>query len=181
MRLYEGDPGRIATILPGREYSPDRPLLHFARRILTDRGWTVRTHEWSADAAQDPAIAAREAARALDQVDRSALHLVVGKSLGTLALPAAVDRALPGVWFSPLLREERVRLAAAAVLEPTLLVGGPHDPQWEGELARAGRSQVHEVKDADADLEIPGDVRQSLRALDRVMRRVEDFVEGMTR
>ena len=40
----------------------------------------------------------------LDQAPDDQPVLVVAKSLGTLALPWAVERGLPGVWLTPLLR-----------------------------------------------------------------------------
>lgn len=179
MRVYEGDPQRVATILPGRGYTPDRPLLHFTRRILTDRGWTVREHWWERGDATTTQEAAAEATRVVKEVHGADLHLVIGKSLGTYAAPVAVDHALPAVWFTPLLRDDLVRAAIAATLEPSLLLGGTGDASWDGEAARASRAQVHEVRDADHSLEVAGSVRDSVKTLEKVMRRVEDFIAGL--
>lgn len=179
MRLYEGDPHRVATLLPGRDYTPNYPLLHFTRRVLTDRGWTVREHWWSRGMATTVSEAFDEASAAVREVDTPGLHLVVGKSLGSLGAPAAVDHSLPAVWLTPLLREDLVRAAIDRTLEPTLLVGGSADSAWSKEIASATRCQVHEVRGGDHSLEIPGSVRESLKALESVMRRVEDFIVGL--
>ena len=179
MKLYEGDPHRVASLLPGRGYTPNYPLLHFTRRILTDRGWTVRELWWSRGMAMTVPEALVEANAFVREVDTPGLHLVVGKSLGALAAPTAVDLALPAVWLAPLLREDHVRAAVDRTLEPTLLVGGSADPTWSKEIASATRCQVHEVRGGDHALEIPGSVRDSLKALESVMRRVEDFIAGL--
>ena len=179
MRLSEGDRQRVATVLPGRGYSPDRPLLHYTCRILADRGWTVREHWWSRGDATSDKEAAAEAVAAVKGAGHPRLHLVVGKSLGSLAAPATVDHALPAIWFTPLLRDDLVRAAVSATLEPALALGGTADAHWDGELLRQTRCQVHEVRGADHSLEIPGSVRETLKVLERVMRRVEDFVDGL--
>ncbi|MFE1328968.1 hypothetical protein [Streptomyces microflavus] len=35
---FDGDPGRVALVVPGVGYSPARPLLHFAREVLRQHG-----------------------------------------------------------------------------------------------------------------------------------------------
>lgn len=179
MKLYEGDSHRVASLLPGRGYTPNGPLLHFTRRVLTDRGWTVRELWWSRGQAMTIPEAFAEASDFVGEVDTPGLHLVVGKSLGTLAAAAAVDLGLPSVWFTPLLREDLVRAALDRSLEPTLLVGGSADPSWDKEIASAIRCEVHEVRGGDHSLEIAGSLRESLKALESVMWRVEDFIVGL--
>ncbi len=179
MKVYDGDPQRVASLLPGRGYTPNYPLLHYTRRFLTDRGWTVREHWWSRGEAMTVADAFAEATDFVNAAEAPGLHLVVGKSLGTLAATAAVDLALPAVWLTPLLHEDLVRAPLDRTLEPTLLVGGSADESWDKALATATHCQVHEVRGADHSLEIPGSVRDSLKALEAVMRRVGDFIVGL--
>lgn len=179
MLLYEGDPRRVASLLPGRGYTPNAPLLHYTRRCLRDQGWTVREHWWSRGQAMETGPAGREAIDVVEGAGEPLIHLVVGKSLGTLAAPVAVERGLPAIWFTPLLQEPIVRAAIDNTLEPTLLVGGSADETWDRAVAVASRCQVHEVGGGDHSLEIPGSVHQSLRALDAVIRRVDDFIRGL--
>lgn len=107
-------------------------------------------------------------------------HVVVGKSLGTLLLPVAVDLGLPGVWLTPLLQDDAVRAAVLATRAPSLLVGGTADRgAWDtgvAERARAGGLDVLEVEGADHSLELAGDTRGSLRVLGHVVDEVEAFV-----
>lgn len=46
VRVFEGDPAQVATLLPGRGYTPQGPLLHHATVLLLNRGWTVRQVWW---------------------------------------------------------------------------------------------------------------------------------------
>ncbi|WP_141397265.1 hypothetical protein [Mobilicoccus massiliensis] len=178
MLLFEGDPERVATVLPDAVMSPERPILHFTIGLLIEAGWTVRLVEWQSGEETNLDVAERQAARDLDGVS-APLHLVVGFSTGTAAAPAAVDRRLPAVWLRPMLRDERVRAALEASLEPGLLVGGTGDPQWDGEFATSTGLQVWSVDDADRSLEIPGSVKDTLKSLTRTTRRIEDFVRGL--
>lgn len=179
MLVYEGDPQRVASLLPGREYTPNSPLLHYTRRALRDQGWTVREHWWTRGKSMQVGPAVDEAAEFVTAAGHPLLHLVVGKSLGTVAAPVAVDRSLPAIWFTPLMKEAVVRAAIDRTLEPTLLVAGERDDTWDAEAARATRCQVHQVAEADHLLEVPGSLRDTLKALDAVMRRVDDFIRGL--
>lgn len=179
MLVYEGDPQRVASLLPGRDYTPNSPLLHYTRRALRDQGWTVREHWWSRGNAMPLEPAIDEAAAFVGGAGHPLLHLVVGKSLGSVAAPVAVDGSLPAIWFTPLLREPVVRAAIDRTLEPTLLVAGERDEAWDAEAARASRCQVHQIDGADHLLEIPGSLRDTLKAAESVMRRVDDFIRGL--
>src|SRR5690349_6640507 len=41
-----GRADRIALLLPGLHYSPERPLLHFARAVFVKHGWATREVRW---------------------------------------------------------------------------------------------------------------------------------------
>lgn len=165
----------VATLLPGRGYGPQAPLLYYTRMLLQGRGWTVRTVHWEQVAGLDPADPVAVAAVAEELLDGAdpARDLVVGKSLGSLALPAAAERGLPGIWLTPLLGVEAVRRAAARAPEATLLIGGTADPYWDGAAAAATGAAVHEVPGADHSLELPGDLTGTLDVLADVLSRVE--------
>lgn len=178
-----GDPaGPLATVLPGRGYGPQAPLLHYAAFLLRARGWAVRTLRWERVAgldAADPVAVAAVCEAVLDGAD-PARDVVVGKSLGSLALPAAARRGLPGVWLTPLLAVEEVRRAAATTAAPTLLVGGAADPYWDGAAVAATGCVALEVPAADHSLEVPGDLEATLAALRAVLAAVADHLDALT-
>lgn len=177
MLVYDGDPTRVATILPDVEMSQTTPILHFTRRLLSDKGWHVRVARWPGEDRDALPTALLE--EALDRAGTPEMHLAVGFSAGTYGLPAAIERNLPGIWIRPLLREDVLREAVAAILEPSLLVGGTQDAQWDGEIERPTRCQSHEVKDADLALEIPGSVPETLKVMTRTLKRIEEFIDGL--
>jgi len=184
LEVRPGDPQRVVTLLPGRGYTPQAPLLRFTSSLLVERGWTVREVWWSrlpptGDPQTDARQALVEGERALRAVQVRE-HVVVAKSLGTRLLPVARELGLPGVWLTPLLREDTVRGALGATAVPSLLVGGSADSSaWDHEVAEQARADgwdVWEVPGADHALEVPGDTRASLRVLEQVLDRVEGLL-----
>jgi hypothetical protein len=130
------------------------PLLLFAGRLLEQHGLEVNRVSWSdPDGGRRPALA--DAAAALDTVPSTRRHIVVAKSLGTLALPLAVRADLPGIWLTPLCHEAEIASAIRAATAPTLLIGGTGDRSWDGDIARSGAAEVVELEGADHALGLP--------------------------
>jgi hypothetical protein len=165
----------VATLLPGRGYGPQAPLIYYTRLLLRGRGWAVRTVDWDKVPGLDPADPAAVAAFAGEVLATAdpARDLVVAKSLGSLALPAAAARGVPGIWLTPLLGIEDVRRAAARAAASTLLIGGTADPYWDGAAAAATGAAVFEVPGVDHSLERPGDLNGTLEVLSSVLSRME--------
>ena len=107
------------------------------------------------------------------------LHLVVAKSLGTFALPLAVERTLPGVWLTPILTEASIATAVRNLSAPSLLVGGTEDRLWDAEFARQSAAEVLELEGANHSLEFGESVEPSLAALQQVVARVATFVDRL--
>lgn len=173
MRLRDVGPdaGPVALVLPGERYTCDGPLLRFATLVLTGRGWHVRQVWWDDEPPRDPA----QVAAVVDALPQPPA-LLVGKSLGTLALPLAARRGLSGLWFTPLLHDEGVRAGVPALPAASLLVGGTADRHWDGAAARAGAGEVLEVPGGDHSLEVKTDAEASLRILGDVVAAVSGFV-----
>jgi hypothetical protein len=173
-----GDPGRVATILPGSGYTAQGPLLWYAAKVLHSAGWTVRTFSWD-EPSPDWSHAREVYGASLRDapVPDGARHLVVAKSLGSFALPVAAELGLPGAWLTPVLTGDAagpVRDAVAAGTAPALLVGGTADPLWDGGVAAASGTQVLEIDGADHSLEVGG-WRRSHEILARVTAAVEEL------
>lgn len=164
-----------ATVLPGAHYGHQLPLLLFAGQLLEQRGLHVNRVEWSApDGGRRPAL--EDAAAALRSVASSRPHVIVAKSLGTLAFPLAVERGLPGIWLTPLCQEAEVASSIGAATAPTLLVGGTGDPSWDGEVARSGTAEVLELDGADHALAVP-DAVASVEYLRQVVVAMAAFLD----
>jgi hypothetical protein len=102
---------RVAIVLPGVRYTTARPLVHFTRAVLESHGWAVLEASWPSDdaAEHDPQEMVTSVATGLIESAGDARVLVVGKSIGSLAIPLAASRGFPGIWFTPLLRHPRSR------------------------------------------------------------------------
>lgn len=178
MTFYQGSNGRTAVLFPGRAYTPDRPLLHYAREVLLAQGWSVEEVWWdSADLLSDESVL-RRMEMVLDAV-ASGASLVVAKSLGTLAMPSVIRRGLPAIWLTPLLNRSDLVVASKNIVAQTLLVGGSADETWDGVIARASGQQVLELPDADHSLEVSGNPLASLALLTEVMVALTGFVKSL--
>ncbi len=103
---------------------------------------------------------------------------MIAKSLSTLALPAAQDRGLAGVWLTPLCDTPEIR--DAVITAPALLVGGTADPTWDSQVAAAlDGAEVLEIPGADHSLQVPGGPDASLDVLRQVTARVGEFAAGL--
>ena len=175
-RIHEGDPERVATILPGRGYTPDAPLLHYAIGVLRRRGWTVREVWWQGGTEITGDVAVTQATEALDAVD-APTQMIVAKSLGTLAMPHAVDHGIHGVWLTPLLVDPEIELAATRLTGLDLLVGGTADSLWDAEVAASSPARVLQIEGANHGLEVDDSVLDSIDVLRSVTYHVEKVVE----
>ena len=181
------DPERRALILPGSNYTAQAPLLWYAEEVLGIRGWTTEALVWNGtpESRKEVRMAYDMVLRQRTAVESGATYLVVGKSLGTLALPTAADLEVPGVWLTPLLSEQQAESELRASIRdlsalniPSLFVGGTADPAWDGDLARSGGT-VLEVPGATHRLEIPGDWRASLTIMADVASTIDDFISAL--
>jgi pimeloyl-ACP methyl ester carboxylesterase len=187
--VHTGAPDRVATILPGRGYSPDFPVLYYTRALLLAWDWTVHELRWGAlpaDPARWPEHVRQEAAGVLGRRNPEAIGLVVGKSLGTHALPLAVEHGLAGIWLTPLLSDQDQVEALQRAGAPTLVVGGTADPYGDHgfatELASrwspAAQGQgVVELPGADHSLEVPGDPQASVEVLGKLTDTIARFLD----
>jgi hypothetical protein len=169
----EQDRGRRALVLPGLNFTADMPPLHYAIRTLRSRSWTVDVVRWRPPR-QDSHRWARE--RTADLVQDSRPHLVIGKSLGTWGLPAAVAADCAGIWLTPLLYDPE--LAAVRLDRRHLLVGGTADRTWDLAAAAATGAQVMEIPEANHILEID-DVPGSITILADIQRRLDTFIADL--
>lgn len=186
----------LALILPGLRYSCDMPLLYYATELLLIRGFDVlqlwsdySNPEFRAASKVEQAqyllgdsLALFEAASKGEPYERTVL---VGKSIGTLsmALLLNVNRKLADdatIWLTPLLNLEPVTQAVKNLKGPTYLAGSNTDPTFEPETVSQIQSRpnvrVDVIKDADHSLEIPGNLRESMRVLTKVVTSLASFI-----
>ncbi len=175
--------GRSAILAPGGNYGADGPLLMYARLAVHRRGGRTRPIVWelpgSADLSQQRGQVASQVNSAIDEVIAATgtAPVIIGKSLGSLAAPAAADRGLAAVWFTPLLSDEPTVAALRRAPGPCLLVGGTADQSWDGQTARSITPDIVEIDGADHGMFVPGQLAASATVLGQVITAVEDFLD----
>ncbi len=178
-------------MLPGGGYGPEGAALRFPLLALEQLG--------PADSKlisypTIPAGTADASSVLIDTVAKQVLPVIhesaadevvfVAKSLGTRAL-AGVSERLPrnlpasAIWLTPLFGVPEVRDLAAASRLRSLMIAGSADPYHDHDgfefVARALDASTLLVEEADHSLEIPGDVRASIRALTALTTAVLEF------
>jgi hypothetical protein len=177
----------LAVVLPGRAYTPARPLLDFATQACLEAGWHVRQLWWQIPDGHpagspdgDPAAKVAWVRAELDTALTGAAGrvLVVGKSLGCFAAPYAAERSLEAVWLTPVLTEPRVADGVQANDARQLLVGGTEDPYWRPDLPLPSGSETLTVAGADHSLTHLDGVLATVQAHLDVMARLKDWLHA---
>lgn len=188
----------LAVFFPGLGYTAHMPVLYYPRCLLLERGADALLVEYDYHGwvdfrmPRDPerdrwffddVVAACEAG--LGQRPYSGVTLV-GKSLGTLAMghllteDARLSRARC-VWLTPLLRADRLRTQMRQARGHSLFVIGTADSHYdpahleEVRLASGGESVV--IQGADHSLEIEGDTLGSIRAVEQIVRAMQQVLD----
>jgi len=185
---HDGAPDRVTVVVPGVGYTPAMPLLHFARAVLLQHGWTVQELWWRIPddfsrftVEERIAWVEAEVTRAVD-AEAGACRLLVGKSLGSLACGVAADRDIAAAWLTPVLTIDQVVRGLQRAQAPTLLVGGGGDKLWDPRIAESLRHHdVLEIPSADHSLELADDARGSVEVLGDVVSRLNQFVGSLGR
>jgi predicted alpha/beta-hydrolase family hydrolase len=181
----DGDPDRVALVVPGVGYSPAMPLLYFARSVLVRHGWTVQELWWTVPRdfpgrpEQEQVAWVEQQVGAAVDAEAGACRLIVGKSLGSLACGLAADRGLPAAWLTPVMPLGHVPASLRRAKAPTLLVGGTADRLWDASAAASSGHEVLEIPGADHSLELPGDPAGSVGVLREVTSRLDGFVAAL--
>lgn len=134
----ERRPAGRCIILPGRQYTPDGPLLFFAAQVAASRGWDVRQVWWepaergALSVADEMSWVADELAAAVG--DHAGPVVVVAKSLGTLAAAYAAERGYDAAWLTPLLTEPEIAEVLRRYPGEQLTVIGAEDPYYDREV-----------------------------------------------
>jgi hypothetical protein len=193
----QGETDHLGLVLPGQAYTSQAPLLFYPGQMLLSRGADVCLVDYAYDrnpdfgrllveeqgrwffADVDAALQAAAAQRSYYRVT------FVGKSLGTLGMGHMLSRAesLAGayaVWITPLLRIEPLRAQIREWGGLSLFAIGTNDAHYDPKLLEEVRAatdgEAVVVEGGDHILGVGGDVWQSLRALEQVMRAVDAFL-----
>jgi hypothetical protein len=186
----------LAVILPGLNYTCDMPLLYYPAKLLLGRGADVlQVHSdyttsifQTADRQKQAIWVAADAQAALRTArtqDDYGQVVLIGKSIGTLALASLVglemDLPTAVVWLTPLLKQPRLVESAAASRLPGLYVASQADPTFDASalehIGRQASAEILLIEGANHSLEVPRDAFQSLEILRQIIQGLQSFLE----
>lgn len=178
----EGTPIGRCVVLPGRQYTPEGPLLFFAAQAALMRGWEVRQVWWEA-AERGSLPVADEMDWVGDQLD-AALDgytgpvLVVAKSLGTLAATRAAARGYDAAWLTPLLTEREAAEPLLSYPASQFVVIGSNDPYLSRDVLDAlpGTSLV---VPGDHILRVPDDATAMVASHEHFIRAFDPWLKSL--
>jgi hypothetical protein len=159
------------VVLPGRQYTPDGPLLFFAAQAALIRGWDVRQVWWEAP---ERGSGGDEVAWVGDQLD-AALEgypgrvLVVAKSLGTLAAARATARGCEAAWLTPLLTDREAAEPLLSYPAEQFVVIGSSDPFLSHSVFEA-LPGTRLLVAGDHILRVPGDAAAMVASHEQFVR-----------
>lgn len=184
--------GKLAIVFPGIGYTPDKPLLHYARRLAAEQGYGILPISYTGfprnilgdreKMAESYRLARTQAEAQLADVDFSTCDdlLLIGKSIGTI-LAARLASRLPAdvrvrqVLYTPM--EDTFRYSP----ENAIVFTGTADP-WVGgaesripALCRERHIPCFVVPGANHSLEC-GDVLRDIHNLLEVMEETRRFL-----
>ncbi len=195
--LYRQDqPAKhLGLVFPGFRHSADRAELYYAARILLEQGADVLRAEYTyyetdyvkaSDGEQYEWLAKDAAAVGNAGLGLRAYQTItlLGKSLGTLAMGQLLgDRrfqAASCIWFTPILTDERLVERIEEVKPRSLFIMGTADnyykPDVLKELVEATQGRLTVIEGANHGLEIPASIPDSLAALNRIVKDLQEFL-----
>ena len=185
---------RLAVVLPGAGYTAQAPLLHYATDIYLHKGYDVlKINDRYNDEFYDKftmkelSDAIRfDVANVIDQVTAGSPYeefCLVGKSLGTIAMAALLERPMfrvaKAVWLTPLIKRPDVLEAMRVMPNPALGFIGDEDPVYDAERCFQIKSNpqldLRVVPGTEHSLEIPGNPLASIDVLKGIMTEIEKF------
>jgi hypothetical protein len=186
--MYHDDPAstKLMVMLPGRGYSCDHPVLYYVRRMAIKQGFDVLSVEYGFQAAnldfnsdylEDEVnqAAASVLQRSYDEV------CIVGKSLGT-PLAAGLAQQITAQTISLILLTPIGGAFDGLGSFRTLAVIGTADPLYTPEIvaSHTGNIQWKVFDGLNHSLEVKGDWKASITALEQVITVCETFIAGDT-
>jgi|GEM_PF-359051 len=193
MFLPHGDgSSHLAIMFPGRAYGPQLPLLFYTSRVLRAKGADLFAIDYTeyTSCGEDDEIERRlsadvPAALAAVLARRPYRRItLLGKSLGTIVMGRLIPaeprlRGAECIWMTPLLHRQSLRAQIAGTPHRALFIVGTADDAFDrnhlAELENATGGEILVIEGANHSLEIPGDVRGSIRVLERVVDAVDRF------
>ena len=187
----------LALVFPGRGYSSQGPLLHYTINLLLESRVSVlsvdyaywnnqefNSLEWEDRQRWLYADVEEAYKAAVDHID-SEVRVLVGKSLGTLAIGRLLDtfsetRRCRVIWHTPLIKMPHLVTQITRHHPHSIFVIGTSDPHYDkeilGQVKSATGGSLVVVDNANHSMEVPGGVIESLDVMNEIIEGIRQFM-----
>ncbi len=188
---------KLAIVFPGRGYTSQGPLLYYTINLLLENRVNVLSVDYNymniseygslewGDKQKWLFADVGEAFKAATDLIDAELRILVGKSLGTLAIGHLLDtfsntRKSTIIWHTPLIKMPHLVKQITRHKPHSLFVIGTSDPHYDKDLLcqvkGASNGKVIVVDDANHSMEVPGGVRDSLKVMTEIVEGIRQFL-----
>lgn len=182
----------LVILLPGYGYTNDSPMFRYTTALCLENGLNVLEVNYNYrderyDSVDVSVSIVDDVRLVIDQLLQSYSfnkYIIIGKSLGTIAMTSErgrhVFRDAKLVWLTPLLKRDDVYEAISSHGGKQLVLMGTEDQHFIRErikhLEHEALTELEIVEQMNHSLEYTGDTYRSLRLLETLLKRVEEFV-----
>ncbi|WP_416730907.1 alpha/beta family hydrolase [Fictibacillus sp. JL2B1089] len=188
-------PKGLAIMLPGIGYTVKSPLFHFSSGAFLNKEYDVLHvnypyystdyEDFSFEEITSALI--NDVSTVLNEVVNHTIYksyYVVGKSFGTMAIPAVLDmlttQSTKAIWLTPRLIDLSVFQTLKACKQGGLCVIGDKDPFYDAEkmnhIIMNPSIECMIPSDANHALEVDNDILKSIDTVKSVIKRIDDFI-----
>ncbi|MBR2077853.1 MAG: hypothetical protein IJ878_10960 [Exiguobacterium sp.] len=182
----------LVILLPGYGYTNDSPMFRYTTGLCIENGLNVlevnyHYRDERYDSVDVNKAIVDDVRLVIDQIlhtDSVQQYIIVGKSLGTVAMASELTRNVfhdaKLVWLTPLLKQDDIYEAIQSHKGKQLILMGTADQHYVLEriqhFEQLTLTELEIVEQMNHSLEYTGNTYQSLRLLETLLQRVEQFI-----
>lgn len=182
----------LVILLPGYGYTNDSPMFRYTTELCIENGLSVLEVNYNYRDERYDSVDVNKAIvddvrLVIDQIlhsDSVEQYIIVGKSLGTVAMASELTRNVfhdaKLVWLTPLLKQDDIYEAIQSHKGKQLILMGTADQHYVDErmkrLEHLALTELEIVEEMNHSLEYTGETYRSLRLLETLLKRVEQFI-----
>lgn len=183
----------LVILLPGYGYTNDSPMFRYTTGLCLEIGVNILEINYDYrderyDSVDVSKVIVEDVRLVIDQVLHTysvQQYIIVGKSLGTIAMASELTRKVfhdaKLVWLTPLLKQDDIYEAILSHKGKQLVLMGTADQHYVGErmkhLGQLALTELKIVEQMNHSLEYTGDTYGSLTLLESLLRTVEKFIQ----
>ncbi|WP_042347977.1 hypothetical protein [Bacillus massiliigorillae] len=190
------DTKRLAILLPGAEYSIEKPLFHYITSVYINSNIDVLHIKYCYDQEHFNAKTKEDLLKALKHDVNTVITIVlkqynyesfqlISKSLGTIALSSLISKkefkTAKLIWLTPLLKNDEVFLTMRNCSHRSLSIIGNVDPNYNEKrfnLVKENQNMIAKlITGTNQSLERSDNIIESLNILKKIMIEITKFID----